>query len=93
MTIFEVADIISAGLQTKMSKILVVETENVDISRHMHTYGMYSLSAVEVRTWFGNSIGVDATVFEILGNTSMANLAEAVAPRSKYVPAALKKEK
>jgi len=86
----DVTDIIIVGLQHKLSATLGVEIENIDTSRPMHTYGVDSLSAVEVRTWFRNAVGVDIDVFEILGNSSIAQLAGRVASTSLFVGIAVK---
>ncbi|TGO27881.1 hypothetical protein BPAE_0035g00240 [Botrytis paeoniae] len=79
----KVTDIIISGLQSKLSRTLAMEKEDIDAERPMHTYGVDSLSAVEVRLWFKKSIGADISVFEIMGNESMSTLAAKLAGRVK----------
>jgi KR domain/Phosphopantetheine attachment site len=86
----EVAALIVDGLRTKLSKTLAMDKEDIDTNRPMHTYGVDSLAAVEVRTWFRRIIGADVTVFEILGNGSIASLGLSVAAKSEFVRAELK---
>ena len=88
----QIADIIISGLQTRLSSSLGMEVENIDPSRPMHTFGVDSLSAVEVRTWFRNEVGVDITVFDILGNSSIEQLVRRVAATSSFVAEALRRE-
>ena len=89
-TFAEVGDIITDGLRAKLSRTLAIEKENIDVGRPMHVYGIDSLSAVEIRTWFKTSAGADVAVFEILGNTSIASMGLAVAAKSQFVAEALK---
>jgi aryl carrier-like protein len=84
-TINEVSEIIISGLQAKLSRTLGTETEDIDPGRPMHVYGLDSLSAVEVRTWMRSMVGIDVTVFEILGNKSITELVTSVAPKSQFL--------
>jgi len=84
-TLEEVSEVILNGLQTKLSRTLAVEREQIDTTKPMHTYGVDSLSAVELRTWFRNVVGVNITVFDILNNQSLVELATTVAPRSHFL--------
>jgi hypothetical protein len=83
----DVTDIIVNGLQDKLSRTLAIEKADIDIGRPINTYGVDSLSAVEVRMWFKNIIGADVPVFEILSNMSMSALAAKAAERSTFVAA------
>ena len=81
----EAADVVADGILTKLSRLLAVEKENVDSGKTIATYGVDSLSAVEMRTWFRNVIGAEVTTFEILGNESITALSLTVAAKSRYV--------
>ncbi|KAH8652666.1 putative polyketide synthase [Tricladium varicosporioides] len=89
-SIAEVTEIIITGVQAKLSRTLGAEAENIDAGKPMHTYGVDSLFAVEVRTWFRNIIGIDITVFDILGNKSIAELVGVVAPKSRFITESLR---
>lgn len=89
-TLSDVGHIIVDGLQIKLAKILGIEKENIDATRPMHTYGLDSLTAVEIRTWFRTVIGADVMVFEILANEDISSLALIVAGQSTFVTDALK---
>lgn len=90
-TLEEVSEVIIDGLQEKLSRTLAVQKENIDTTKPMHIYGVDSLSAVELRTWFRNVVGVDMTVFNILGNQSLADLATSIASKSQFLSEDLKK--
>lgn len=87
----QVSDIIVDGLRTKLAKSLAVDKANIEPGRPIHSYGVDSLSAVELRTWFRTQISADVSVFDILGNSSIADLAAAVVPKSQYLPLLLKR--
>jgi hypothetical protein len=84
-TLEEASEAILDGLQTKLSRILSVEQENVNTTQPMHIYGVDSLSAVELRTWFRNVVGVEVTVFDILSNQGMADVVANITPKSRYL--------
>lgn len=84
--------LVVAGLRTKLAKTLAIEKENISTSPPMHTYGVDSPAAVEVRTRFRRVIEADVTVFEILSNESITSLGHMVAPRSQFVTPELKND-
>lgn len=73
------------GLQEKMAKTLDMEKADIEVCKSMLTYGVDSLAAVEIRTWFRNMVGADVTVFEILSNLGVEGMAKLAARRSRYV--------
>lgn len=92
-TLAEAVDVIVDSVRTKLSKVLAVEKENIDFGKPIANYGVDSLSAVEIRTWFRNVVGAEVTTFEILGKESITALSLAVAAKSRYVEASLKEGK
>lgn len=84
-TAAEVAEIVTDGLRAKLARTLAIEKANIDVERPMHVYGVDSLSAVEIRTWFLTVVGVEVAVFEILGNLSIAALGAVVGGRSRFL--------
>jgi aryl carrier-like protein len=91
-TLADVGTIITAGLQTKIAKTLAMEKETVDTSRPLYSYGVDSLTAVEIRTWFRSIIGADVALFEILGSGDIASLALLVAGKSTFVAQSIKEK-
>ena len=75
----QAAEIISEALIAKLSKVLSVPAEDIDINKPMHVLGVDSLVAVEVRNWFAKDVGAEVKVFEILGNGSIFDMSLKVA--------------
>ncbi|EPE26251.1 Thiolase-like protein [Glarea lozoyensis ATCC 20868] len=88
----EVREIILSALLDKLSKTLAVDKKGLDIVKPMHSYGLDSLSAVEMRAWFGNAIAADVAVFHILGNSSIEQMVTSIAPKSKFLSEKVKGE-
>lgn len=88
----EAASVISDALMHKLSKALAVPLENLDPGQAMHTYGVDSLVAVELRNWFAHALDADVAVFEILGGASFDDVGALVAGKSRVVAAVLGKD-
>ncbi|KAF4634742.1 hypothetical protein G7Y89_g3371 [Cudoniella acicularis] len=65
----------SLRLYIKLEKTLAVDKANIEPARPIQSYGVDSLSAVGFRIWFRNQLSADVSVFDILGNRSIAELA------------------
>ena len=81
-SIHEAAFIVAESLSGKLSKILSMPEENIDLTKPMHVVGVDSLVALEIRNWFARELEVDVTVFEILENRSINDLGLEVVRRS-----------
>ena len=81
----EMSEIICELVRMKLSRMLAIEPSGIDVGKPLHTYGVDSLVAIELRNWFAKAVGADVAVFEILGNGSMATLAGWAAEKSKFV--------
>ncbi|KAJ4403512.1 hypothetical protein N0V85_005079 [Neurospora sp. IMI 360204] len=77
--------IVLEAMLTKISKALGVETVNLDASKPLHAFGVDSLVAVELRTWLLKEVGAEVAVFDIMGGSSIRQLATLVASRSSFV--------
>lgn len=88
-SLMEAASVISDALMHKLSKALAVPLENLDPGQAMHTYGVDSLVAVELRNWFAHALDADVAVFEILGGATFDDIGARVAGKSRLVAAVL----
>lgn len=68
----------------KLSQIMGLPVEEIDVDRPVHANGINSLVAVELRNWLGKRIGADVAVFEILGNRTLAELSRYAAERTRF---------
>ena len=55
-----------------------------DSEKSLHSYGMDSLVAIELRAWFANEFGADVAIFEILGESSLVEFSRLVAEKSSF---------
>ena len=86
----DIEDVISDALREKLSAMLVIDKANIDPRNPLHTYGVDSLVAMEIRSWFSLALSAEMAVLEILGNGSTAELSKEVAMRSRLTPHRLK---
>lgn len=80
----EAGAVIASALAKRLSRALSVPEEDIDLGMPAHSFGVDSLVAVELRFWFGNEIKADISVFNILGNNSIADLGVLAAGKSEY---------
>jgi len=77
----EATNVVSEALMNKLCKVLALEPSVLDRDQPLHTYGVDSLVAVELRNWFLQALKVDVAVFEILGGSTSAMIAQGVAEK------------
>lgn len=80
------ASLITRATIAKVSRTMLIAVEDLDPTRSMASYGVDSLVAVDLRSWFNRHVGASFTTDEILGELSMADLAHAAAKSSSLLP-------
>lgn len=75
----EGAEVVSEALAQRLSVLLGTAEDAMDANTSMHSYGLDSLSAIELRNWVGKVFDVDMPVFEILGGATFANAGMSIA--------------
>lgn len=90
-TLFEtVSSLEAAGaavikvLVKKLSTSLTISMTDIDIAKPMHFYGVDSLVALELRSWFAKELAADVAVFDLLGNVSCEAIGILAARSSAY---------
>lgn len=76
------ARIIADALVAKLSKAFSIPPDDIGRSKPLHVVGVDSLLAVELRNYFAMEFNAQVTVFEIMGNISLAGIGALVANRS-----------
>lgn len=79
----EAVAIVQDALLVKVSRVLSVEVSHLDVSKPLSSYGIDSLVAVEVRSWLAKELGAEVSVFDIINNSSLAQLAVTATEKSK----------
>lgn len=82
---------ICEGLVQKLCRALTIEAEDIDTGKPMHAYGVDSLVAVELRSWFLKEMGAEVAVFDIMGSGSIKDLSGVVAGKSRFVSGEVKR--
>jgi hypothetical protein len=78
-------DIICEDVVDKLAKLMIVPASDIDPGKPLSTYGVDSLVAVEVRNWMAKEMLVEVSVFEIMANVPMRQLAVDLAGKSRVL--------
>lgn len=81
----EAAELICNTVTQKLASQLGIEEKIIDKEKPVHVAGVDSLMAVELRTWFKKEIGINVSVFEIMGNKSLQGLCAKVVEKREVV--------
>lgn len=81
----EAKDVVLTAFLEKLRKVLSVDLAELDPQRPMHAYGVDSLVAVELRAWMAKEVGSDISVFEMIGDQRIDQLAVKAAGISRFV--------
>ncbi|KAI1459254.1 ketoacyl-synt-domain-containing protein [Annulohypoxylon moriforme] len=71
------------GVLQKLSEVLSVAREDVDAQRGMASYGLDSLTAIDVRNWITRELGATLEILELLTSTNVTDLADLIVSRTK----------
>jgi acyl carrier protein len=77
------------ALRAQVAKALRCPAEDIDATKPMHTYGMDSLMAVDMRGWVQTKLKAEISLFHIMSGSSIGMLAEKISKVSKLVKADL----
>lgn len=80
--------VVVQALKKKLAAGLSIPVEDVDEEKAIHSFGIDSLVALEVRYWFGKEMKADVTIFDIMQSQSVHALGRFAAGKSEYRQAA-----
>ncbi|KAI0188560.1 lovastatin nonaketide synthase [Astrocystis sublimbata] len=80
----EAGSLVTTWFQAKIAQVLGLKVENVDTERPVHTYGMDSLVAIDLKNWFFSEIGADIQIFLLMSNSSLSMVAREAAKASRF---------
>ncbi|KAF5621839.1 polyketide synthase [Fusarium sp. NRRL 52700] len=78
------AEIVTTGLSLMLAKAMNMLPEEIDTGKPPNVYGVDSLVAVGVRNWAVTNCGVEVSVFEVLSDRTVAELAREIARRGGF---------
>ncbi|KAI1380906.1 ketoacyl-synt-domain-containing protein [Hypoxylon crocopeplum] len=79
----EAREVAVQGVLQKLSEVLSVARDDVDAQRSMASYGLDSLTAIEVRNWITRELGATLEILELLTSANVTDLAELIVSRTK----------
>jgi hypothetical protein len=79
----EAGKAVTEALVKKLAKTLSLTQEELDPNKPMHSYGVDSLVAVELRNWFSKEPRADVAIFDILGGATISTVCVMAAAKSK----------
>ncbi len=79
----EASKVVAEGLLRKLSRALSIPWEDMDTSKALHTYGVDSLLAVELRNYFAKELDADMAIFDIMGGSSIESVSMLVTKKSR----------
>ena len=80
----QASELVTGWFVIKMAQVLGLDVSDVDPDKPVHTYGIDSLVAIDLKNWFAREINAEVQVFLLLGNTSIRQVAKEAAARSAY---------
>ncbi|TVY91260.1 Highly reducing polyketide synthase [Lachnellula willkommii] len=83
-TLAEAGMMVSEALRKKLSKVLGIAEENIELSHRVESYGVDSLVAVELRNWVSKEMSADLAVFEIVGGATLVGVGLTAASKSAF---------
>ena len=75
----QASQIVVEAIIEKLRRNIANVPDGIDSHTPIHSYGVDSLFAVELRTWLAKCFGADVPVFEIMGGATFAKLGAVVA--------------
>ncbi|KAF4418860.1 polyketide synthase [Fusarium acutatum] len=78
------AEIVTTGLSLMLAKAMNMLPEEIDTGKPPNVYGVDSLVAVGVRNWVVTNCGVEVSVFEVLSDRTVAELAREITRRGSF---------
>ncbi|KAL8382408.1 hypothetical protein RB595_006274 [Gaeumannomyces hyphopodioides] len=81
----EAESAVCRGLVDKISTVLMLEPEDMDVTRSLSHYPLDSLVAIEIRNFIAREFEANMQVLELLSSGSIQTLARTVCAKSKLV--------
>jgi acyl carrier protein len=81
----EAQDVVCRGLLSKLPSVLMLEAEDMDVTKSLSNYALDSLVAIEVRNYITREFEANLQVLELLSSGSIESLAKTVCIKSKLV--------
>jgi hypothetical protein len=81
----EAVQLITAAMMQRLASLMMIPEADIDAGRPLSAYGVDSLVAVEVRNWIAREMAVECSVFDVMQNVPITQLAQTLAEKSKLL--------
>jgi NADP-dependent 3-hydroxy acid dehydrogenase YdfG/acyl carrier protein len=81
----EAADIAAQGIVEKLSEVLTIAVEDMDVARNITSYGLDSLTAIELRNWIAKELRANLQILELLSSGTINDLAALIVQKTRAV--------
>ncbi|KAF1940979.1 hypothetical protein EJ02DRAFT_512715 [Clathrospora elynae] len=81
----EAVQLITEAIVQRLASLMMMPKADIDAGRPLSAYGVDSLVAVEVRNWIAREMAVECSVFDVMQNVPMTQLAQNLAEKSKLL--------
>ena len=71
----EAKKIAADGILNKLSEVLTIRVEDLDVARNITSYGLDSLTAIELRNWIAKELRANLQILELLSSGTVVDLA------------------
>lgn len=79
----EAAQVAAQGIVQKLSEVLTVSPDDLDVNRNITSYGLDSLTAIELRNWIAKELRANLQILELLSSGTIADLAGLIVQKTK----------
>jgi acyl carrier protein len=77
-------------LLARIAKHISIPVVDISTDKPIHTYGVDSLVAVELRNWLSMELKCELSIFDLTNSAPISDVSKKIASRSQLVPAAAK---
>ncbi|KAL2129840.1 hypothetical protein VTI74DRAFT_7252 [Chaetomium olivicolor] len=79
----EAATIAAQGIVQKLSEVLTITVEDLDVARNITSYGLDSLTAIELRNWIAKELRANLQILELLSSGTINDLAALIVQKTR----------
>ncbi|KAK3368030.1 hypothetical protein B0H63DRAFT_424209 [Podospora didyma] len=79
----EAAAIAGQGILQKLSEVLTISMQDLDVERNITSYGLDSLTAIELRNWIAKELRANLQILELLSSGTVNDLAALIVQKTR----------
>jgi len=81
----EATAIAAQGILQKLSEVLTIPIQDLDEARNITSYGLDSLTAIELRNWIAKELRANLQILELLSSGTVNDLAALIVQKTRAV--------